>query len=159
MKVISFLIRELPDENDYRVLFMRRDLGEVLASQQKMIDRLASQDTDAGAEAMMEAFRNDIARVRLVPDGPELRASDPTGAIARPAARPRRERFRAVRLDEAGVRAAVDASCTETAALPATRRVGGASGSKNRGFPVLAARDPGPGGPAPDVSPRRWRER
>ena len=30
VKVISFLIKELPDENDYRVLFMRRDLDEVL---------------------------------------------------------------------------------------------------------------------------------
>src|SRR5947207_14999591 len=28
VKVISFLIKDLPDENDYRVLFMRRDLDE-----------------------------------------------------------------------------------------------------------------------------------
>ena len=65
VKVISFLIKELPDENDYRVLFMRRDLDEVLASQQKMIERLESQDADATTEAMKEAFRNDIARVRV----------------------------------------------------------------------------------------------
>src|SRR3990172_6980314 len=58
VKVISFLIKDLPDENDYRIVFMRRDLGEVLASQQKMIDRLASADTPAEAEAMKEAFRN-----------------------------------------------------------------------------------------------------
>src|SRR5262249_14512582 len=63
VKVISFLIKELPDENDYRVVFMRRDLDEVLTSQQKMIDRLESQDADASGEAMKEAFRNDIARV------------------------------------------------------------------------------------------------
>ena len=30
LKVISFLIKDLPDDNDYRVIFMRRDLGEVL---------------------------------------------------------------------------------------------------------------------------------
>src|SRR5262249_16263192 len=47
VKVISFLIKDLPDENDYRVLFMRRDLDEVLASQQKMLDRLGSADADA----------------------------------------------------------------------------------------------------------------
>src|SRR5688572_8574386 len=61
VKVISFLIKDLPDENDYRVLFMRRDLDEVLASQQKMIDRLESSDSEADAAAMKEAFRNDIA--------------------------------------------------------------------------------------------------
>jgi hypothetical protein len=65
VKAISFLIKDLPDENDYRVIFMRRDLDEVLASQKKMIDRLESSDTDAEAEAMREAFRNDIVRVRL----------------------------------------------------------------------------------------------
>jgi hypothetical protein len=65
VKAISFLIKDLPDENDYRVIFMRRDLDEVLASQKKMIDRLESSDTDAEAEAMKEAFRNDIVRVRL----------------------------------------------------------------------------------------------
>src|ERR1700741_4498489 len=66
VKVISFLIKELPDENDYRVVFMRRDLDEVLTSQQKMIDRLESADTEADAAAMREAFRNDIARVRVL---------------------------------------------------------------------------------------------
>jgi hypothetical protein len=65
VKAISFLIKDLPDENDYRVIFMRRDLDEVLESQKKMIDRLESSDTEAEAEAMKEAFRNDIVRVRL----------------------------------------------------------------------------------------------
>src|SRR6188474_1124359 len=66
VKVISFLIKDLPDENDYRVLFMRRDLDEVLVSQKKMIDRLESADSDADDAAMKEAFRNDIARVRVL---------------------------------------------------------------------------------------------
>jgi hypothetical protein len=66
VKVISFLVKELPDENDYRVIFLRRDLDEVLASQKKMIDRLESGDTTAADEAMKEAFRNDIVRVRLL---------------------------------------------------------------------------------------------
>ena len=66
LKVISFLIKDLPDENDYRVIFMRRDLGEVLTSQAKMIDRLGSDDTSADDEAMKEAYRNDIVRTRLL---------------------------------------------------------------------------------------------
>jgi hypothetical protein len=65
LKVISFLIRFLPDDNDYRVIFMRRDLDEVLDSQDKMIQRLGTADADAEREAMKEAYRNDIVRTRL----------------------------------------------------------------------------------------------
>jgi hypothetical protein len=39
IKVVSSLIQYLPDENFYKVVFMRRDLDEVLASQAKMLDR------------------------------------------------------------------------------------------------------------------------
>lgn len=114
VKVISFLIKELPDENDYRVLFMRRDLDEVLTSQQKMIDRLESEDAAASAEAMKEAFRNDIARVRVLcrtrPNFAlcEIHYRD---AIADPAAASRAvNAFLGGRLDEAAMRAAVDES-------------------------------------------------
>ena len=66
LKVISFLIKDLPDDNDYRVIFMRRDLGEVIASQNKMIQRLGTEDSSAQEEAMKEAYRNDIVRTRLL---------------------------------------------------------------------------------------------
>ncbi len=65
VKAISFLLKDLPDENDYRVIFLRRDLDEVLASQEKMIARLDQGDTSADEEAMKEAYRNDIVRCRL----------------------------------------------------------------------------------------------
>jgi hypothetical protein len=66
LKVISFLIKDLPEDNDYQVVFMRRDLDEVITSQNKMIDRLGTQDTTADREAMREAYRNDIVRTRLL---------------------------------------------------------------------------------------------
>ena len=66
LKVISFLIKDLPDDNDYRIIFMRRNLDEVITSQNKMIDHRGSDDTDAGDEAMKEAYRNDIVRTRLL---------------------------------------------------------------------------------------------
>jgi hypothetical protein len=66
LKVISFLIKDLPDDNDYRVVFMRRNLDEVLASQNKMIQRLGTEDSAAAEEAMKEAYRNDIVRTRLL---------------------------------------------------------------------------------------------
>jgi hypothetical protein len=114
LKVISFLIKDLPDDNDYRVIFMRRDLAEVLASQNKMIDRLGTEDADAQDEAMKEAYRNDIVRTRLLcKKRPNFElvevhykdtVEDPTGTAGKVNA------FLGGRLDEAAMRAAVDAS-------------------------------------------------
>jgi hypothetical protein len=44
IKVISRLVRSLPLDTRYRVILMRRDLDEVLASQRKMLERLGEQD-------------------------------------------------------------------------------------------------------------------
>lgn len=38
VKIISFLLTHLPESYDYLVVFMRRDLGEVVASQNQMLD-------------------------------------------------------------------------------------------------------------------------
>jgi hypothetical protein len=65
LKVISFLLKELPDDNYYRVVFMRRDLDEVMSSQNKMLDRRGEQAID-DREMMAEAYRNHLASVRLM---------------------------------------------------------------------------------------------
>jgi hypothetical protein len=114
LKVISFLIKDLPDDNDYRVIFMRRDLDEVLASQDKMIRRLGTTDASADAEAMKEAYRNDIVRARLICKKRtnfemievHYRASieDPVDTSSRVNA------FLGHQLDEAAMREAVDES-------------------------------------------------
>lgn len=39
IKVISALLRELPSENEYRILFLERNLEEVIQSQNKMLQR------------------------------------------------------------------------------------------------------------------------
>jgi hypothetical protein len=56
IKVVSSLLNSLPPTNYYKVVFMRRDLHEVLASQAKMLDRRgeASQTEDAELLAMYE---------------------------------------------------------------------------------------------------------
>jgi hypothetical protein len=50
VKVISFLLTWLPDRYDYRVIFMERNLDEVVASQDAMLRQRghASEPTDAG---------------------------------------------------------------------------------------------------------------
>ena len=114
VKAISFLIKDLPDDNDYRVIFMRRDLDEVIASQEKMIARLDQGDTAADPEALKEAYRNDIVRTRLLckkrPNF-ELIEVHYKAAIEDPAAVSRTvNEFLGGGLDEAAMRAAIDAS-------------------------------------------------
>src|SRR5262245_65195845 len=64
LKVISFLLKDLPDDNYYRVIFMRRDLDEVIASQNKMLDRRKEEAID-DHETMAEAYRHHLAAVKL----------------------------------------------------------------------------------------------
>ena len=61
IKVISYLLKELPATNNYRVLFIRREMSEVLASQQKMLGR-RGEDSASGDEQMSELFENDLWR-------------------------------------------------------------------------------------------------
>jgi hypothetical protein len=161
VKVISFLIQFLPDENDYRIVFMRRDLDEVLTSQKKMIDRLASDDTAADAAAMKEAFRNDIARVRVLcrtrPNFAlcEVRYKD---AVGRPAAASRAvnaflgggsTRPRCARpVDESLSRNRQNRATGWLTPAPRPRRLLGSGSKKPGDFRCLQTRDPA-SGPAP----------
>ena len=65
LKVISFLLKDLPKDNRYRIIFMRRDLDEILASQNKMIEHRGADDSTDDA-IMKELYRSDIARARVL---------------------------------------------------------------------------------------------
>ena len=66
LKIISFLLKDLPDDCFYQVIFMRRDLEEVIASQNKMLDRRGEARDQAGDEKMMQLYRNHLRKVELV---------------------------------------------------------------------------------------------
>ena len=65
MKVISHLLKELPPENCYRVVFAMRDLGEVLASQNTMLARQGQPNPVDDVKAR-ELFRRHIVNVRVM---------------------------------------------------------------------------------------------
>jgi hypothetical protein len=44
VKIISALLAYLPDDYRYRIIFMERNIEEVLASQQRMLERTGKQD-------------------------------------------------------------------------------------------------------------------
>jgi len=112
LKVISFLLKDLPDENFYRVVFMRRDLGEVLASQNKMLQH-RGEENQTSDQVMTEAYLNHLAAVRiLVRKRPNFEMAEVRyDEVVRS---PRDQaavvnRFLGGQLDEAAMAAAVDA--------------------------------------------------
>lgn len=63
IKVISYLLRSLPSQFNYRVVFIRRDIEEVLASQSKMLARRGEKD-DTPPERMRDLFEKDVSRAQ-----------------------------------------------------------------------------------------------
>ncbi len=62
LKMVSQLLHELPSNERYRIVFMERDLDEMLDSQEKMLTRLNK--PSAPREAVAQAFRRHLRRVR-----------------------------------------------------------------------------------------------
>lgn len=52
IKVISFLLKSLPSDNNYQVLFMHRSLREIVASQNKMLVRRGEANETADERAL-----------------------------------------------------------------------------------------------------------
>ena len=65
VKVISFLLKDLPPNLNYKVILMRRDLSEVLASQRKMLDRRGETD-ETPDERMLELWQDQMWRVNYL---------------------------------------------------------------------------------------------
>ncbi len=64
VKVISALLEKLPCKRHYKVLFVERDLAEVLASQRRMLIR-RGRHTDAGGDGRMASlFEKHLASLR-----------------------------------------------------------------------------------------------
>jgi len=56
LKVISFLLQHLPSTHHYKIVFVRRSLQEVLASQRTMLERRGESGGDASDEEMAKMF-------------------------------------------------------------------------------------------------------
>jgi hypothetical protein len=77
VKIVAPLLLELPRECAYRVVFVERDLAEVLASQRAMLRRGGRPDPSEADEAALErAYRAVLDRSRVwleeAPDAPAL---------------------------------------------------------------------------------------
>jgi hypothetical protein len=62
VKIISMLLYDLPQDQPYKIIFMRRDLDEILRSQKIMLRRGENdiQDNDADMRRLFDKHLNDI---------------------------------------------------------------------------------------------------
>jgi hypothetical protein len=63
IKTISFLLQDLPLDLNYQVLFMRRNLAEVLRSQNKMLERNGAADGAVPDEKMRQNYEFHLKKV------------------------------------------------------------------------------------------------
>lgn len=63
VKMVHLLLLDLPPDREYRVIFMRRDLKEVVKSQNVMLERHGKGSDDLPAGKIMAMFEAQIAKV------------------------------------------------------------------------------------------------
>lgn len=66
VKIISALLEFLPDSHVYRVVFMRRAMGEILASQRKMLLRRGEPADTVPDEKMAAVYARHLAQVEAM---------------------------------------------------------------------------------------------
>lgn len=59
-KMVSLLLYHLPANERYRIVLMRRDTNEILASERKMLERLGKDANHATDERMADIFRKHL---------------------------------------------------------------------------------------------------
>jgi hypothetical protein len=63
VKIITQLVVHLPDSHSYRVLVMRRQISEILASQARMLERRGEAGGDVSDEQMTALFEKHLKQV------------------------------------------------------------------------------------------------
>lgn len=62
VKMVYSLLYDLPDGHDYRVVFMQREMTEVLASQKKMLERTGKQGAKVDDEKLAALFKAQLEK-------------------------------------------------------------------------------------------------
>ena len=64
VKIVTGLIMFLPSGYNYKIIFMRRDLNEILSSQKKMLGRLGKEDDNIPDNKMAKVYEEHLKEVR-----------------------------------------------------------------------------------------------
>lgn len=114
VKLVHMLLPDLPPEYSYRVVFMRRDISEILASQKKMLERQGKRGAALSDEQLARIFDDQVNKVlKWLAGQPNFSVLQVTyhELIADPAAHVRKlNEFLGGQLDQPAMLAAVDPS-------------------------------------------------
>jgi hypothetical protein len=64
VKIVHLLLRDLPDAHQYRVLFMNRNMAEVVRSQQRMLERAGRKPAAMGNDRLARVFERQLEQVQ-----------------------------------------------------------------------------------------------
>lgn len=64
VKIVTGLITFLPSEYKYKIIFMKRDLHEILSSQKKMLGRLGKEDDNIPDDQMSKVYEEHLKQVK-----------------------------------------------------------------------------------------------
>jgi len=64
VKIVTGLIMYLPSSYKYKIIFMKRDLEEVLSSQKKMLGRLGKEDDNIPDDKMGKVYEEHLKQVK-----------------------------------------------------------------------------------------------
>jgi len=64
VKIVTGLITYLPSDYKYKVIFMKRDLNEILSSQKKMLGRLGKEDDNIPDGKMAKVYEEHLKQVK-----------------------------------------------------------------------------------------------
>jgi hypothetical protein len=62
-KMVSMLLYDLPLDTQYKVIFMQREMDEILASQRKMLERRGSKGADVSSEEMGRLYLTHLKEI------------------------------------------------------------------------------------------------
>lgn len=62
-KMVSQLLYDLPSDNEYKVIFMRRAMPEILVSQKVMLERLGQESDSVADEQMGKLFEKHLEKI------------------------------------------------------------------------------------------------
>ncbi len=65
VKIVAQLLPFLPKEHAYRVIFVERDLNEVLKSQQVMLDNLGRDRAKLSDEQLRQVYRQQLRQIKF----------------------------------------------------------------------------------------------
>lgn len=64
IKIISNLLLSLPTDLDYKIIFMQREMVEILASQKKMLERSGQPESEISDDVMAAKFSMHLRKVK-----------------------------------------------------------------------------------------------